>query len=204
MTSRFLLAATLNLWVWTGVPAAAQSPTVGATKTAPTQAVPETAVAPSSSSYNEDYKLGVADKVRIIVFDEPTLSGEFLVNANGSLSLPLIGDVRAENMTPTEVTQEIRTKLMDGYVREPRVSIDILTFRPFYIFGEVNKPGEYPFSAGLTVENAAATAGGFTYRADKKKVFIKHAGETESIRQKLTPDLKVRAGDTIRIGERYF
>lgn len=163
----------------------------------------ESAGAPAASD-QDDYRLGTADKVRIIVFDEPTLSGEFLVNANGSLSLPLIGDVPAANLTPTEIARNIRLKLQDGYLREPRVSIDVLTFRPFYILGEVNKPGEYPYSSGLTVDNAVATAQGFTYRADKKKVFIKRAGETVTRRLKLTPDLRVHAGDTIRIGERYF
>ncbi|MET4665249.1 protein involved in polysaccharide export with SLBB domain [Sphingomonas sp. PvP056] len=151
-----------------------------------------------------DYPLGVADKVRIIVFDEPSLSGEFTVNANGALSLPLIGDVRAVGQTATEVAAVIRRHLMDGYVLQPRVSIDILTFRPFYILGEVNKPGEYPYSSGLTIDGAVATAQGYTYRADKRKVFIKHSGEAESAKARITPDLRVRPGDTIRVGERYL
>ena len=151
-----------------------------------------------------DYPLGVADKVRIIVFDEPSLSGEFTVNANGALSLPLIGDVRAVGQTATEVAAVIRRHLMDGYVLQPRVSIDILTFRPFYILGEVNKPGEYPYSSGLTIDGAVATAQGYTYRADKRKVFIKHSGEAHSVKARIAPDLKVRPGDTIRVGERYF
>lgn len=152
----------------------------------------------------DDYRLGAADKVRILIFDEPSLSGEFFVNANGKLSLPLIGDVQAAGVTTTALAGNIQRKLADGYLKEPRVSIDVLTFRPFYILGEVNKPGEYPYSSGLTVLNAVATAEGFTYRASKKTVIIKHAGEAEEEKVSLTPDLRVRPGDTIRIRERLF
>lgn len=174
---------------------------------APLQAQPTPPVAPQAhaapADVPEDYQLGVSDKVRIIVFNEPTLSGEFYVNANGALSLPLIGDVNARGSNPGQVAAVIQRKLADGYVKEPRVSIDVLTFRPFYILGEVTKPGEYPYSAGLTVLNAVATAQGFTYRANKKKVFIKHAGKEGSI-ESLSADLEVRPGDTIRVGERHF
>jgi len=152
----------------------------------------------------DDYRLGVADKIRILIFDEPSLSGEFLVNANGKLSLPLIGDVDAAGVTTTALAATIQRKLADGYLREPRVSIDVLTFRPYYILGEVNKPGEYPYSSGLTVLNAVATAEGFTYRASKKSVVVKHAGEATEETVPLSPDLRVRPGDTIRIRERLF
>lgn len=151
-----------------------------------------------------DYMLGVADKVRVIVFDEPSLSGEFTVNANGALSMPLIGDVGAAGKTTNEVAQIIQTKLIQGYVLQPRVSIDVITFRPFYILGEVNKPGEYPYSSGLTVDGAVATAQGYTYRADKRSVYIKRSGAARAVKSKLTPDLRIRPGDTIRVGERYL
>lgn len=160
--------------------------------------------APVLAKVDSDYRLGVADKVRVIVFDEPSLSGEFLVNANGSLSLPLIGDIPAVGSTASVITGAIKKRLSDGFLRDPQVSIDVLTYRPYYILGEVNKPGEYPYSSGLTVLNAVATAEGFTYRANKKKVNVKHAGEAEESKEKLTPDLQVRPGDTIRIQERLF
>jgi polysaccharide export outer membrane protein len=169
------------------------------------QQAPEVAAATTPAPpAADDYQLGVADKVRIIVFDEPTLSGEFTVNANGALSLPLIGDVPVRGLTPTQVGAQIRETLKGGYLLEPRVSIDVLTFRPFYILGEVNKPGEYPYSSGLTVDAAVAMAEGYTYRAEKKKVSIKHAGEELGHKEELSPDLKVRPGDIIRIGERYW
>jgi polysaccharide export outer membrane protein len=151
-----------------------------------------------------DYRFGIADKVRLTVFNEPTLSGEFTVGSNGMLSLPLVGDLAVQGKSTGEVIKMVTTLLADGYLRDPRVSIDVLTYRPFFILGEVTKPGEYPYSNGLTVMNAVATASGFSYRASKKKVFIKRAGEAVEKRYELTPDLEVKPGDTIRIAERYF
>jgi polysaccharide export outer membrane protein len=142
--------------------------------------------------------------VRILVYNEPTLSGEFVVNSNGAIAVPLIGDVVATNRTATELSLEITARLSQGYLRDPRVSIDVVNFRPFYILGEVNKPGEYPYSNGLTVLNAVATAQGFTYRADKRRVYIKSAGKEAEEALPLSSGVEVKPGDTIRIGERYF
>jgi len=151
-----------------------------------------------------DYQLGVADELRVTVFNEPQLSGQFTVASNGMLSLPLIGEVKGAGVTVDQLRGDITGRLADGYLRNPRVSIQVLTFRPFYILGEVNKPGKYPYSTGLTVLNAVATAEGFTYRANKHKVFVKHAGSTTETSVALTPATPVQPGDTIRIGERYF
>lgn len=200
--------ATLAMAALIALPAAGQAPMpapVAASAAAPAPA--DTGVPVSgapAASVSQDYRLGVADKVRIIVFNEPTLSGEFYVNANGALSLPLIGSVPARGSTPSEIAAVIQTRLANGYLKSPQVSIDVLTFRPFYILGEVGKPGEYPYSAGLTVLQAVATAQGFTYRANKRKAFIKHPGQAGAIEEKLTPDLEVQPGDTVRIGERHF
>lgn len=150
------------------------------------------------------YQLGVADKVRLIVYNEEALSGEFTVSDSGTLSLPLIGTVPASGRTPADVIADIKARLANGYLRDPNVSMDVLTYRPFYILGEVEKPGEYAFANGLTVMNAVARAEGYTYRANKKKVFIKRAGEAEEKQYKLSPDLKIFPGDTVRVGERYF
>ena len=175
---------------------ATPAPIAAAAQTAPQIATP----APIEAA--GDYKLGVADKVRVLVYNEPTLSGEFAVNANGSLSFPLIGDIKAVDRTTSAVGDEIRTRLADGYLRDPRVSIDVLTFRPYYILGEVNKPGEYPYSTGLSGMNAIATAGGFTYRAQRKRIFVKRAGAGEE--EQVSPITAIHPGDTIRVGERYF
>jgi protein involved in polysaccharide export with SLBB domain len=151
-----------------------------------------------------DYQLGIADELRITVFNEPNLSGQFVVNSNGMLSLPLIGEVRGAGVTVDQLRGQVTKQLADGYLKDPKVAIQVLTFRPYYILGEVNKPGKYAYSSGLTVLNAVATAEGFTYRANKRRVFVKHAGTPREIEVKLTPSTEVRPGDTIRIGERYF
>lgn len=165
------------------------------------QEAPVTASSPGAAT---SYRFDVADKLRIIVFNEPTLTGEFTVSSDGTLSLPLVGTVPVAGKTASQVSTEITRLYADGYLRDPRVSIEVLTYRPFYILGEVSKPGEYPYSNELTVMNAVATAEGFTYRANKSKVFIKRAGEATERQYKLTPNLKISPGDTIRIGERYF
>jgi polysaccharide export outer membrane protein len=152
----------------------------------------------------EDYQLGAGDKLRVIVYNEPQLSGEFQVAANGALAVPLIGDVAAAGRTPSSIAAEVQTKLGDGYLRDPRVSVEVLTYRPYYILGEVKTPGQYPYSSGLTVMNAIATAEGFTARSGRKTVFIRRAGSTEEKAYPLTPELRVSPGDTIRLGERYF
>jgi polysaccharide export outer membrane protein len=158
----------------------------------------------AASVAESDYKLGVADKVRIIVFNEQSLSGEFVVSGAGMLSLPLIGSIPAAGQSVAELSANIETRFADGYLRDPKVSVEVLTYRPFFIMGEVAEPGEYPYADGLTVLNAIAKAQGFTYRANKRRVFLRRAGEREERKVELTPDLMVEPGDTIRIGERYF
>jgi polysaccharide export outer membrane protein len=151
-----------------------------------------------------DYLLGPGDKVRVTVYGEESLSGEFFVAGSGLMSLPLIGEIKVGGMTVGQFQTAVQDKLKDGYLKDPRVSAEVLTFRPFYILGEVEKPGTYPYTSGLTVLNAVATAGGFTYRADKKSVYIKHNGETSEVKGELKPSTLVAPGDTIRIGERFF
>lgn len=198
MKFRAILAALAlsSLFASVAVPAFAQS-VPASLSAAPVGA----SAAPSTV---EDYRLGVTDKVRVVVYNEPTLSGEFPISADGSISFPLIGNVAASGRTTSELAQDIEVRLADGLLRDPKVSIDVSSFRPFYILGEVAKPGEYPYSVGLSVLNAVATAQGFTYRADKKKVYIRSAGQQGEVQQKLDSSVMVRPGDTIRIGERFF
>lgn len=168
---------------------------------------PNPAAAPptaSASVTDSDYVLGHGDKVRVIVYDEPTLSGEFFVSPTGKVSMPLVGDVNAADLTLSQFQQGVTEALRGGYLKEPRVSAEVLTYRPFYILGEVNKPGEYPYTSGLTVLNAVATAGGFTYRAQTRKVFIRRRGAAREESYALAPETKVAPGDTVRIAERFF
>jgi protein involved in polysaccharide export with SLBB domain len=160
--------------------------------------------APTSAAATTSYRLGAADKVKITVFNEPTLSGEFLVNADGSIAVPLIGNVPALGRSAIDLQAAIEQKFADGYLRDPHVAVEVLTYRPFYIYGEVTKPGEYPYSAGLSVQKAVALAQGYTYRADRRRVYLKRATDPSEKEIRLGGDVEIQPGDTIRIGERYF
>ena len=163
------------------------------------------AVAASTVASDLDYKLGAGDKVRIIVFGEGDLTGEFAVPGGaGTIAFPLIGDIQAGGLTVGQLQDQLVLKLKDGYLKEPHVSIEVLNYRPFYILGEVTKPGEYPYTNGLTVLNAVATANGFTYRADTRHVFIKRASDPIEHEYSLSNSTPVQPGDTIRIRERFF
>ena len=150
-----------------------------------------------------DYRLGSGDRLRINVFGEATLSGEFVVNSTGAISYPLLGSVPAQGQTVGEFTASLSTA-MQRYIRQPSISVEVLNYRPFYILGEVRSPNTYPYTSGLTVLNAVATAGGFSERANTREVFIKHADQVEERRYGLTTTLQVRPGDTVRIPERRF
>ena len=149
----------------------------------------------------QDYKLGPGDKIRITVFGEPYLSGEFNINANGTVSLPLIEPVAVQGLSLVETEALIKQKLSAGFMEDPKVSVDILDYRPFFIIGEVIKPGSYPYVADMTVLHAVAIAGGFTPRAAKKKIFIQR-GEQEGI--SVQNNTIVQPGDIITVEERFF
>jgi protein involved in polysaccharide export with SLBB domain len=151
-----------------------------------------------------EYRLGSGDKLQITTFDEPTLSGGFDVSGSGKVAIPLIGEVKAEGLTAAEFARAVEEGFRDGFLKDPKVSVEVAAYRPFYIMGEVGKPGQYPFINGLTVLNAVATANGFTYRADTHHVFIKRAKDPVERRVDLTTSTPVEPGDTIRIRERYF
>ena len=168
---------------------------------APMQAASDS-VAPSAVT--QEYRLGAGDKVRIITFNEASLTGEFDVSSAGTIALPLVGEVKAAGLTTSQFQDSVVGVLKNGYLRDPRVSVEVLTYRPFYIMGEVNKPGEYPYVHGMTVLKAVATANGFTYRADTRRVFLKKSEQAGEVEQQLGPNTMVSPGDTIRIGERYF
>ena len=152
----------------------------------------------------EDYRLGAGDRVRVTVFGEPSLTGEFQVSSAGRISMPLVGDLDAVDLTVADFQRSVEQALRNGYLLEPRVSAEVLTYRPFFILGEVGSPGTYPYSAGLTVLNAVATAGGFTYRANVGRVYIRRANASAEEAFRLTSQTRVAPGDTIRIGERLF
>lgn len=154
---------------------------------------------------NEDvYRLGAGDKIRVLIYNEPQLGGDFSVSSDGEMSLPLIGNVQVAGKTIEKVSQEVQARLADGYLRDPRVSMEVQTYRPFFILGEVRSPGQYPYLSGLTAMNAIATAQGYTPRAGKKTVRIRRFGDQYEQEYVLTPNLRILPGDTIRLTERFF
>ena len=150
------------------------------------------------------YRLGSGDEIKVTVYGEPDLSSNFTVDGDGQITMSLIGQVEVGKMTLGEASEKLQSKLKDGWLRDPKVAIELVKGRPYYILGEVNKPGEYPFSSGLTVMNAIASAGDFTYRADKGRILIKSVDSPNEREVELTPSTQVRPGDTIRIRERLF
>jgi polysaccharide biosynthesis/export protein len=146
------------------------------------------------------YRLGAGDKLHVVVAGADDLTADYVVGDNGAVSMPLIGDVKANGLTRAQLEQEIETKLSQGYIKNPKVSVSILGYRPFYIYGEVTKPGEYPYAAGMRVTSAVATAGGYTYRAQEGYVVVTRDGKDS----RALPNMLIQPDDVIRVPERYF
>lgn len=163
---------------------------------------PAPAPAPTAGQ-DARYTLDSGDKVRLLVFGQKDLSGDFVVTGNGTLSLPLIGEVAVKGLTLRQVETAIADKLQPDYLKNPRVSAEVINYRPFYIIGEVKNPGTYPYVNGMRIVNAVAIAGGYTYRANESEMRITRAkgdGKPERVR----PDTLVLPGDVVEVMERFF
>lgn len=152
----------------------------------------------------EEYQLGVADKIKVQVYGESTITGDYIVSPEGTIMLPLIGKLEARGKSIAQLTAEATQLYGAGFLRNPSVSMQVSEYRPIYVLGEVEKPGQFPFSPGMTVQSAMATAGGYGARANKKIVFIRSEDGADEEAYEVTPMLRVYPGDTIRVGERYF
>ncbi|PTQ13150.1 polysaccharide biosynthesis protein [Sphingomonas oleivorans] len=172
--------------------------------TPPASETPNLAATTSSDVDVNAYRLGAGDKVRVTVYNEDTLSGEYEVDGSGNLAMQLIGALPAVDRTIPEITRAIEDKLKDGYMRNPSVAVEVLNYRPFYVLGEVKEPGKYPYVSGMTVLNAVALAGGYTYRGRKDRVMIVRAADQDKKEQRAAPTETVMPGDIIRIPERFF
>jgi protein involved in polysaccharide export with SLBB domain len=149
-------------------------------------------------------RLQSGDKIRITVYGEDKLSGDFEIDPSGLVSLPLAGTVKAAGLTQTELETELSRKFRTEYLRNPKVTVTIASFRPFYILGEVAKPGEYPYRSGLNIISATALAGGPTYRASKSTVLIQRMGESGMKEYPMSSNVPILPGDLVRVPERYF
>ncbi|NJO55627.1 MAG: polysaccharide export protein [Rhodospirillales bacterium] len=159
---------------------------------------------PGMARADAGYILGPGDELRVTVFGQDDLSGEFEVDAAGSVALPLIQSVPAKGKTPQELEKEIAGRLSPDFLKDPRVSVEVLNYRPFYIYGEVIRPGGYPYVNGMTVHNAIALAGGFTYRARTSSVVIRRTLDGTVLEDTASLDATVSPGDVIEVRERYF
>ena len=150
------------------------------------------------------YNLDTGDEIKIVVYDEPDLTVELIINDDGFINFPLIGRISVTGQTTSQVQRLIHDRLLGDYLLNPSVQVDIVTYRPFYIHGEVNNPGAYPYQPGMTVDQSVALAGGFTERASKQKIYIKTAinNKIQNKRVKLTSTIS--AGDTITIEQSFF
>lgn len=162
------------------------------------------AAAPASTRYDAAYRLDAGDKLRVVVYGQDGLTNTYGIDAGGSITMPLIGAVGARGRTTAELASAIAVKLRNGYLREPSVAVEIESYRPFFILGEVAAPGQYPFVPNMTVESAVAIAGGFSPRAKRDEVTLTHTDGYGTARYKVPLGTAVSPGDTVQVGERWF
>ena len=207
-----LLTATPSL-AGTNVPAAiSHAPSVSGNEQATPESAPQmqttndraaiTGIKPDLA--NPGYVLGVSDKIHLTVYGEDDLSGDYEVGSTGVIALPLIGEIKAAELTLQQFETAVREKLSAGYLHDPRVNAQVINYRPFFILGEVSKPGSYPYVNGMNVLNAVALAGGYTYRADKTGATIVRASDKDKKEKPIAEDAVVGPGDIIRVPERFF
>src|SRR5450432_3805688 len=154
--------------------------------------------------YDAGYGLDAGDKLRIVVYGQEGLTNSYAIDAGGSITMPLIGEVRARGRTSAALAAEISAKLRKGYIREPSVAVEIESYRPFFILGEVAAPGQYPYVPSMTVESAVAIAGGFSPRAKRDTVTVTHTDAAGAARYVVPLGTSLCPGDTVLVGERWF
>jgi polysaccharide export outer membrane protein len=173
--------------------------------TAPQQVYAQAyAATPMPVAYDTAYRLDAGDKLRVVVYGQEGLTNTYAIDAGGSITMPLIGSVPARGRTPVGLAAEITGKLRRGYIRDPSVAVEIESYRPFFILGEVAAPGQYPYVPNMSVESAVAIAGGFSPRARRDSVTLTHTGESGVSRFAVPLGTALGPGDTVLVGERWF
>jgi polysaccharide export outer membrane protein len=162
------------------------------------------AAAPMPVAHDTPYRLDAGDKLRVMVYGQEGLTNTYAIDAGGSITMPLIGAVPARGRTPAGLAAEISGKLRNGYIREPSVAVEVETYRPFFILGEVAAPGQYPYVPNMSVESAVAIAGGFSPRARRDSVTLTHTDNAGASRTVVPLGTPLSPGDTILVGERWF
>jgi polysaccharide export outer membrane protein len=151
-----------------------------------------------------EYRLGPGDKLRLTVFGENDLSGDFTVDGAGFIRLPLVGEVQAAGYTAQQLEGAIATTLSPAYLKSPRVAVEVATYRPFYIIGAVNRPGQYPYVDHMTALNAVALAGGFLPSAVESVVFIRREGSNAEIEVPADRTTDIHPGDVVKVHTTFF
>ncbi|HWA02251.1 MAG TPA: polysaccharide biosynthesis/export family protein [Rhizomicrobium sp.] len=200
---RILMFSILTL-VTIGCPLAAGAATSVPREPALRPDAGETVVVEASRENGNDYKLGPGDKVRVTVYGEEDLSGEFQVDSAGYLRLPLIGQVHAGGRSAYQLESEVESELENGYLRTPRVNVEVTTYRPFYILGQVNRPGQYAYVSNMSALDAVALAGGYTDHAVESTLYVRHEGETKEHEVPADESVKIRPGDVVRVEQTLF
>jgi polysaccharide biosynthesis/export protein len=159
---------------------------------------------PMPVAYDAAYRLDAGDRLRIVIYGQEGLTNTYAIDAGGSITMPLIGAVRARGLTPAGLASEITAKLRNGYIREPSVAVEIEAYRPFFILGEVAAPGQYPYVPNMSVESAVAIAGGFSPRAKRDRVTLTHSDASGPLRAVVPLGTPISPGDTVLVGERWF
>jgi len=162
------------------------------------------AAAPAPARYDAGYRLDAGDKLRVVVYGQEGLTNTYAIDAGGAITMPLIGSVPARGRTPATLAAEITAKLRNGFIREPSVAVEIDSYRPFFILGEVAAPGQYPYVPNMSVESAVAIAGGFTPRAKRDRVTLTHTDGAGASRVVVPLGTALGPGDTVLVGERWF
>jgi polysaccharide export outer membrane protein len=159
---------------------------------------------PSLGVNEAAYRLSAGDRIRVNVFNHDELSGEYQLDGEGRFSMPLIGVVEANDLNSAELEALLIEKFKPDFLVNPRIFIQLITYRPYYLIGEVASRGKFPYVAGMTYLVAIANAGGYTYRAKQDHVFVIRGDDPEQVEIKLSVEEKVQPGDIIRIAERFF
>jgi polysaccharide export outer membrane protein len=160
--------------------------------------------APIFANTGTSYQLDTGDVVRVDVFEQANLSRLYRIDGGGFISMPLIGAVLARGLTPRVLEREVAEKLSRSYIRDPKVTVEISTYRPFYILGEVRNSGQYPYVIGMTIETAVAIAGGYSPRANQRKVMVIRRLGGKLVRTYVPNNYQIRPGDTLKVIERLF
>jgi polysaccharide export outer membrane protein len=151
-----------------------------------------------------EYQVGAGDRLKVTVYNADRLTGEYQVSGDGRIALPILGRVFISGLTLKEISALLTASLANGYLVDPKVTVDMASYRSVYILGEVQKPGQYDFQEGMTIYQLVAQAGGFTYRANRKTVKVRHEGDSDEVKYAIVSASSIKPGDTVVILQRFF